>query len=171
MWWRVSLTGVALGLLGTSLSGCGFQPLYAGAGANATVQGLSGVSVTPIPDRTGQVLTQALERELGFGPAAATTHRLDIVLSQTIEPFGIRSDESATRQRVTLAATYALVELATGTTVLRGDARSDVGIDRVRSEFATVTAEQTALERNAVQIARQIQNRLALHFRAGTPAR
>jgi LPS-assembly lipoprotein len=160
---RVSLAAPLLAaLLLAALSGCGFQPLYADGRANPTIAALSAVEIAPIPERTGQVLMHALERDIGGG---APLYRLDVTLDETIEPFGIRSDESATRQRVTLAATYALVDLSTDKPVLTGTARSDVGIDRVRSEFATVTAEQAALDRNALQVARQIQLRLALYFR------
>ena len=47
--------------------------------------------------------------------------------------------------------------------LLDATAGSDAGVDVVSSEYATVAAEQTALERLAVAIADQIVARLALY--------
>jgi LPS-assembly lipoprotein len=47
--------------------------------------------------------------------------------------------------------------------VLDATAGSDAGIDVVSSEYATVAAEQTALERLSDQVADQIVARLALY--------
>ena len=49
-----------------------------------------------------------------------------------------------------------------GTVVLDATAGSDAGIDVVSSEYATVAAEQTALERLAEVVADQIIARLGL---------
>jgi LPS-assembly lipoprotein len=56
-----------------------------------------------------------------------------------------------------------LVDAAVGTVVLDATAGSDAGIDVVSSEFATVAAEQTALERLATEVADQIVTRVALY--------
>jgi LPS-assembly lipoprotein len=83
--------------------------------------------------------------------------------------FGIRADDAVTRERRTLRARYRLVDAALGTVLVDATAGSDAGIDVVSSEYATVAAEQTALERLAVEIADQIVARLAL-FAARTGA-
>ena len=61
-----------------------------------------------------------------------------------------------------LRARYRLVEIERGTVVLDATAGSDAGIDVVSSEYATVAAEQTALERLAEVVADQITARLGL---------
>ena len=78
-----------------------------------------------------------------------------------------------TRERRTLRARYRLVETGPGTVVLDATAGSDAGIDVVSSEYATVAAEQTALEHLATEIADQIVSRLALYASRGgqRPAR
>uniref|UniRef100_UPI003B3A9AC1 LPS assembly lipoprotein LptE n=1 Tax=Sphingomonas sp. TaxID=28214 RepID=UPI003B3A9AC1 len=76
---------------------------------------------------------------------------------------------ATTRERRTLRARYRLVEAATGTVVLDATAGSDAGIDVVSSEYATVAAEQTALERLSSAIADQIVARVAL-YAARNPA-
>ncbi|MEY2926000.1 MAG: hypothetical protein RL367_477, partial [Pseudomonadota bacterium] len=55
------------------------------------------------------------------------------------------------------------IEAAQGTVVLDATAGSDAGIDVVSSEFATVAAEDTALERLTQTLADQIAARLALY--------
>jgi LPS-assembly lipoprotein len=50
--------------------------------------------------------------------------------------------------------------------VLDATAGSDAGIDIVSSEYATVAAEQTALENLSDTVADQIVARLALYARA-----
>jgi hypothetical protein len=63
-----------------------------------------------------------------------------------------------------------LVRAATGTVVLDATAGSDAGIDIVSSEYATVAAEQTALENLADTVADQIVARLALYASRTKPA-
>src|SRR3546814_2336037 len=79
-----------------------------------------------------------------------------------IQGFGVRTDETITRERRTLRARYQLVEIGKGTVVLDATAGSDAGIDVVSSEYATIAAEDTALERLTQTIADQIISRLAL---------
>ena len=67
-----------------------------------------------------------------------------------------------TRERRSLRARYRLVDAAKGTVVLDATAGSDAGIDVVSSEYATVAAEQTALERLAKEVADQIVTRVAV---------
>ncbi len=54
--------------------------------------------------------------------------------------------------------------------LLDATAGSDAGIDVVSSEYATVAAEQTALERLAVEVADQIVSRIALYAARAAPA-
>ena len=82
----------------------------------------------------------------------------------------MRSDDAVTRERRTLRARYALIDSATGKTLLDATTGSDVGIDVVSSEYATIAAENTALERLSGIVADQIVARLALYAeRAAKP--
>jgi LPS-assembly lipoprotein len=100
---------------------------------------------------------------LGESGQGAPTYRLDVTLDDDITAFGIRSDRAATRERRTLRARYQLVSLATGEVVLDATAGSDAGIDIVSSDYATVAAEQTALENLAEIVADQIVGRVGLY--------
>jgi LPS-assembly lipoprotein len=147
------------------LAGCGFHPLYADGKTGQVATSMRGIQVAPIPDRTGQLVRDGLERS--FTASGNPNYQLIVTLEESIEGFGIRQDESTTRERVSIVARYSLVDINTGKPVLQELARSDVGVDKVRSEYATITAERAASARNADQLVRQITNRLAQFF-AGT---
>lgn len=149
-------------LLAPALGSCGLQPMYAGGSSGAVARSLSDISVAPIPDRGGWLMRTALLDRLG-GEKPAATHRLEVELDDAISGFGIRGDRAVTRERRTLRARYRLVEVATGQVVLDATAGSDAGIDVVSSPYATVAAEQTALERLTTVVADQIVARLALY--------
>lgn len=76
----------------------------------------------------------------------------------------MRRDDSITRERRTLRARYQLIDLSNGAVTLDATAGSDAGIDVVRSEYATITAERSALERLSVIVADQIVTRIALNL-------
>ena len=123
---------------------------------------LHSISVGPIEGQSGWLLRNKLVDRLSPGGNQAAVYRLDVVLDDNITGFGIRGDRAATRERRTLRARFQLVSLTTGTVVLDATAGSDAGIDVVSSEYATVAAEQTALEQLSDVLADQIVARLGL---------
>lgn len=149
------------------LAGCGLQPLYGGGGSGRVAQSLRSVAVAPIEGRAGWLVRTALEDRLGAAAGGGAAYRLEVLLDDNITGFGIRSDDAVTRERRTLRARYRLVDTAKGTVVLDATAGSDAGIDVVGSEYATVAAEQTALERLAGEVADQIVTRVAFYARRG----
>jgi LPS-assembly lipoprotein len=144
------------------LGGCTLRPLYAGGGRGHVAQTLQSIDVAPIGGRAGWMVRTALEDRIGKG-GASPRYRLEIELDDDITGFGIRSGNTITRERRTLRARYRLVEAGPGTVLLDATAGSDAGVDIVSSEYATVAAEQTALERLAKEIADQIVSRVALY--------
>lgn len=157
----------ALSLL-AALAGCTLQPMYAGGGSGAVAQGLAAVEVAPIEGRAGWLVRNALRDRLAqSGAAAAPRYRLDVLLDDELEGLGLLTDETVGRERRTLRARYQLVDLATDTIVIDATAGSDAGIDVVSSEYATIAAEQTALENLALEVADRIVTRLTLTLREG----
>ncbi len=144
------------------LSGCGLRPLYGGGGNGAVAQALQSVEVAPIAGQAGWLVRTALQDRLGAGRTTQARYRLEVELDDSITGFGIRSDDAVTRERRALRARYRLVDAALGTVLLDATAGSDAGIDVVSSEYATVAAEQTALERLSKEVADQIVARVAL---------
>ena len=149
-------------LLSPLVGACGLRPMYAGGSGGVVARSLSDISVAPIPDRGGWLMRTALLDRLG-GEHKQATHRLEVEIDDSISGFGIRGDRAVTRERRTLRARYRLVEVSTGQVVLDATAGSDAGIDVVSSPYATVAAEQTALERLSTVVADQIVARLALY--------
>jgi len=146
-----------------ALTGCGLQPMYAGGGSGGVAQGLAAVDVAPIEGQAGWLVRNALRDRLAqSGGAAAPRYRLDVLLDDKLEGLGLLTDETIGRERRTLRARYQLVDLATGAIVIDATAGSDAGIDVVSSEYATIAAEQTALENLAGSVADRIVTRVAL---------
>jgi LPS-assembly lipoprotein len=145
------------------LSACGMRPLYSGGGAGPVAQTLQSVQVAPIEGRAGWLVRTALQDSFAAPETGASRYRLEVELDDQIAGFGIRRDDAVTRERRTLRARYRLVDAALGTVLLDATAGSDAGIDVVGSEYATVAAEQTALERLARELADQIVTRVALY--------
>jgi LPS-assembly lipoprotein len=156
----------ALALLAAfALTGCGLSPMYAGGSSSAVGQGLAAVDIPPIEGRSGWFVRNALEERLGIAGQAAPAYRLDVRLDDRIDALGVLGDDTVTRQRRILRARYQLVDLGTGSILLDATAGSDAGIDVVSSEYATIAAEQTALENLAREVADRMATRIALTLR------
>ena len=146
-----------------TLTACGLRPLYGGSSGVAIAGLLHSVEVTPIEGHSGWLVRNKLRDRLADGEGGSAAYRLAVTLDDNITAFGIRGDRAATFERRTLRARYQLIEKSTGAVVLDATASSDAGIDIVSSEYATIAAEQTALERLSEQLADQIVTRLALY--------
>ena len=151
-----------------ALAGCGLQPMYAGGGSGAVAQGLAAVDVAPIEGQAGWLVRNALRDRLAqSGASAEPRYRLDVLLDDELEGLGLLTDETIGRERRTLRARYQLVDLASGEIVIDASAGSDAGVDVVSSEFATIAAEQRALENLAVAVADRIVTKVTLALRSG----
>ena len=144
------------------VSGCGLQPMYAGGGSGPVARGLAQVDVPPIEGQAGWLVRNALRDRLAH--VGAAKYRLDVRLDDKLQGLGLLSDDTIGRERRTLRARYQLVDIASGEIVIDSTAGSDAGIDVVSSEYATIAAEQTALENLAREVAQRISIRLAQHF-------
>jgi LPS-assembly lipoprotein len=149
-----------------SLAGCGLQPMYAGGGNGAVAQGLAAIDVPPIEGKAGWLVRNALQERLAqSGSTATPRYRLDVLLDDDLEGLGLLTGETIGRERRTLRARYQLVDLSTGRIVVDATAGSDAGIDVVSSEFATIAAEQTALENLSKEVADRIVTRVTVALR------
>lgn len=157
-------------LLLVMLGGCGLQPLYRGGGSGAAARSLADVSVPAIEGQSGWLVRNALVDRLGTSGASGARYRLDVRLDDRLEGLGLLGNDTIARERRTLRARYQLVDASSGTILLDATAGSDAGIDVVSSEYATIAAEQTALENLAKVVADQIVTRIALRLRSGDSA-
>jgi len=145
------------------VSACGLRPLYAGGSSGPVAGLLRSVEVGPIPGQPGWLVRTKLVDRLGQAGSGTAQYRLDVTLDDNITSYGLRSDRAATQERRTLRARYQLVDKSNGAVVLDATAGSDASIDTVSSEYATVAAEQTALENLSGIVADQIVARLAIY--------
>ncbi|MXP31093.1 LPS assembly lipoprotein LptE [Parerythrobacter jejuensis] len=149
-----------------ALTACGLQPVYGGGAKSAAVQGLGAIQVSDIPGREGWLMGNALRDRLSIGGRnTAPRYRLDIRLDDQLEGLGLLNDDTIGRERRTLRARYQLVDLTDDTILLDATAGSDAGIDVVSSEYATIAAEQSALERLTQEVADRIVTRVSLTLR------
>ena len=157
---------IVLALLASlALTACGLSPMYAGGSDAAVAQGIAAVEVPAIEGRGGWLVKNALEARLGIAGQTTPQYRLDVRLSDSLEALGVLNDDTISRERRILRARYQLVDLATGSVLLDATAGSDAGIDVVSSEYATIAAEQTALENLAREVADRMATQIALTLR------
>lgn len=145
------------------LSGCGLHSLYGGGTGSPVAGVLRSVEIAGIPGRQGWLVRTKLVDRLGEAGSGPARFRLDVTLDDNITSYGLRADQTATQERRSLRARYQLVDLSNGSVVLDDTAGSDASIDVVSSEYATVAAEQTALENLSAIVADQIVARLAVY--------
>ena len=153
----------ALALAALLMTGCGLHPLYGGGSAGQVSGLMRSIDVAPIAGQQGWLVRTKLIDRLGESGSSAPQYRLDVTLDDNITSYGLRADRAATQERRTLRARYQLVDAATGAVLLDETAGSDASIDVVSSEYATVAAEQTALENLSGIVADQIVARLAVY--------
>ena len=145
------------------LSGCGLRPLYSSGTQGPVSATLRQIDVAPIAGQAGYLLGNAVRDQLGTGGGAAPAYRLEVKLDDRIIGLGVRRDDTVTRERRVLRARYQLIDLANGQVVLDATSGWDAGIDVVGSEYATIAAENSALERLTKIVADQIVARIALY--------
>lgn len=149
-------------LLLASLSACGLRPMYAGGRSGEAAQALASVSIEPIPGKGGWLMRNALEDRLKAVGEGSPRYLLKVQLDDRIEGLGVRADDTVTRERRTLRARYQLVDNSNGETVLDETTGWDAGIDVASSEYATIAAEDSALERLTEIVADRVLARVAL---------
>ena len=157
-------TLLSLALL-MGLTACGLQPMYAGGRSGAAAQALAGIEVQPIPGKGGWLMRNALNDRLAAMGKGAPRYQLKVQLDDQIEGLGVRADDTVTRERRTLRARYQLIDTQDGATLLDETSGWDAGIDVTSSEYATVAAEETALERLTEIVADRVLARVALRAR------
>lgn len=152
-----------------ALTACGLSPMYAGGTSAGVAQGLAAVEIPAIGGRGGWLVKNALEARLGVAGQTTPQYRLDVRLDDSLEALGVLNDDTISRERRILRARYQLVDLATGAILLDATAGSDAGIDVVSSEYATIAAEQKALENLALDVADRMATQVAVTLRAQRP--
>jgi LPS-assembly lipoprotein len=189
MWWpeprptvyRHLARGAVLFALGGLLAGC-FQPMYAQrspTGGSALQARFASIGVNPIVGSTGTLQARVaveVQNDLAYdftgggGPIGKAYNLLVTVNSQVSQVIVDINSARPEMQQFGLNATYTLVEVASGKTVVTGSTFARVSIDNPgqQQRFANARGQRDAENRAAKTIAENIKARLASYFVAGT---
>lgn len=156
------------------LTGCGFSPLYGtrhDTGAAAVGSGFDAIFIANIPDRQGQYLRNALiDRLYAHGRPAAPRYTLTIApVNQKKRDLDITKSASATRAQLRLDTTMTLSDNVDGKVLLKRDLLAITSYNILQSQFTTRVSQDDAQRSGLDDLARQIEQQLALYFSKGGP--
>ena len=158
-----------LGLISLNVfvSGCGFQPLYThGATSRSTLKELSLIRIAPIEDRIGQKLRNFLQDNITpLGKPNNPSYELIVQINKTRNNLVLLNDATSTFAKVTLHASYRLIDFATRKTLTSGDVTAKTGFIITESEYANIQAETGTTSRAARELSYDIARRLALFLK------
>jgi LPS-assembly lipoprotein len=139
----------------------------ADGGSGAAAQGLAQIAVGIIPERSGQLLRQALQERFersGLG----TARRYDLTVSYSVSSEGIAIDPDTnnTRVRFVGSANFSLVaQDPSRATLFSGTARSVDGINEFDNQYFAADMETATVQRRMAEaVADQIALQLAAFF-------
>jgi LPS-assembly lipoprotein len=164
--------GMALGLLVTSLSGCGWTPLYADPESGPADAELRAIKVAPIPERIGQNLALALRQTLNpTGEPTPQRYLLRITLQTLRQDLGVQTQGLGTRGRLDASASFFLTDSTRNIRMLSGFTHVAESFDILANEYSNVVAEDDARTRAVEELRRDIVSRLIvfLQRRAAEP--
>ena len=160
----------AIAALAPLLHACGFKPLY-GGGADGAAAGLSQVKITPIADRSGQLLYNDLRQRMNpDGVPGDPLYILTVDLTQLQEDILFATDETPTRTNVVQRAEYTLVRASDDEVMLNGVSQATTGFNILDNEFSPLNSQLDATTRGLGQIAYEITTRVAVFMSEQEPA-
>lgn len=131
-----------------------------------TASNLNKITISIIPDRSGQYLRNALiDRFYTNGAPSNPNYKLVIApIKEKVSDFDITVESEATRRQLRLSSQMKLIDISTSQTILSRDLLSITSHNVLESEFSTIVTEQSARDAALNDLARQIERNLALHF-------
>ena len=161
---------LCLVLLGLTLTGCGFRPVYgpAAAGGVAFQDKLAGIYVPVMPERVGQLMRLALQQRLdGTGESRPRVYELIVSVSIGADAVATQRDNSTSRVRLDGIASWLLRDLTPQHTVVaKGTARLLDGYNIINQQFFAAELENDTVQRRltagladriVLQLAAQLQ--------------
>ncbi|HAI29447.1 MAG TPA: hypothetical protein DCM48_07850 [Thalassospira sp.] len=152
----------------TTLSACGFRPLYATAGDDyQTAANMAQVKVALINDRVGQLTRNALLETLTpRGQSSNPLYDLSVTLTESTSEQGFTKDNEATIADYLIDADYQLVRRSDSKVLRNGTVRARTSYNIVDSDFASIEAEDAARKDAARNLAQQLANQVAIGLRS-----
>jgi LPS-assembly lipoprotein len=167
---RSLMRGLSVLLAATpALSACGgsgFQPLYGPTASGANMEErLAQVDVAPIPGRVGQrIRNELIFQSTGGGNPLPPTHRLEVVIKETVLSTLVKVDGDSLGQIYAVQASFRLVNIQDKRVTLQGNSHARAGFERFQSIYSNVRARKDAEDRAARTIANDLKTRLATHL-------
>lgn len=151
------------------VSACGFHPVY-GVNKYTAVGGetkLAQTYIDNIPDREGLYLRNALiDRFYRDGRPINPAYTLKVEpVREYLVDLDITKSDDATRGQLRLTTTIVLVDDKTGEVLLNRGLQSITSYNILGSEFATRVSEDNTRLNALDDLARQIEQQLALYFK------
>ena len=147
------------------LGGCGFRPLYGPPGSKSAALELADISIRGVSDRLDQILrNELIQRLTPFGEPAQPRFDLFIKSAKASSALAIQSNSTITRYNLVINASFVLMERDSDQPIFRGSAGAVGSYDAVRSDFATLTAEQDSARRTVGEVAEEIRAQLGAFF-------
>ena len=166
---RVRMGRRGLVLAALALGGCGFRPVYgARDGQDMPAQReLAAIDVGLIPERSGQLLRQALQQRMNRSDdAPAKRYELSVSFGVSGDVIGIQQDSTASRLREVATATWSLKLLDPARTlVTNGTARALDGVNIIDQQYFAADLEGEAAQRRLTEaVADQIALQISAFF-------
>jgi LPS-assembly lipoprotein len=151
-----------------ALPGCGFRAVYAtsDAGDSPAEKGLGAIAVALIPNRSGQLLRQALQARLERESGLPKKFDLAVAYGIAGEGISIQQDTTTTRMRYIGTAQWTLFARDPArSTVTSGTARSVDGLNTFDQQYFAQDLETETLQRRLAEaLAQSITLQLASYF-------
>lgn len=130
-------------------------------------QYLQAVQISNIPDREGQFLrNELIDRFYRNGRPSQIAFILEIApIQESRVDLDITKTSDTTRGQLRLNSSMSLKDLRTGETVLNRSLVSIASYNILGNEFSTRVSEQNTRENALNDLARQIEQQLALYFK------
>jgi LPS-assembly lipoprotein len=161
--------------LGSPLTGCGWEPLYADPQTGPASAELRAIKVDPISDRVGQRLEIALRDSLNpTGIPTPSRYTLRTTLYFSLSGLGIQSQGTASLGQIDLHSTSYLIENRTGQNLLTISLHEQNSFQLNPNQYSTVVGEDDAQVRTVAELNQEIVRRLEIfleHRVAGQPAK
>ncbi len=144
------------------LSACGFTPLY---GDTSLTSSLAQIDVVVPPhSRTGYLIRQAIDDELGRARDQAPRYRVRLDVRESRGPRGVRVNNVAGRYEINLSTKYLLEDAADGTLLTSGSFVTEVSYDSADAPYGGLVASQDGDTRAAGEAAQRLRLELSRYL-------
>lgn len=149
------------------LSGCGFSPLYSLEQDEKTTALTQEISIAPIADYNGYLLRKGLENALN--PEKKRGSKKYLLIVKLDEPVltdqSIQGDNFASREKISLTATYTLKNTETNEVLLSAGTSALGAYNIVKEPYATHKAQTKQTEDLIKIVSNNISLRVIAYFK------